>query len=154
MRVQAAVFVAGVAIPVGLGGAIGGVVSVPLVPGRGREGGLDAVGGHHRRPRVVAGPGQPRHPALELQAGEHHQVGLGQGPGIGGPRGEDVGVAVGAHQGGDLDVFAAHLLDHVGEDAEAGKHLDPLRGGRVGGQGEQRRGAGEQGGRPGQGPGR
>ena len=47
---------------------------------------------------IAAGVEQARHPALELQAVEHHQVCLGQGPGVGRARGVDVGVAVGADQ--------------------------------------------------------
>ncbi len=94
---------------------------------------VDAVSGDDQRAGVVARVDQPLHPAFELQAVEHHQVGLGQGAGVGGAGRVNVGVAVGADQRGDLDVLAADVVEHVGENAEAGDHLHAL-GGEGGGQ--------------------
>ncbi|MNM93727.1 hypothetical protein D3C81_1061090 [compost metagenome] len=67
-------------------------------------------------------------PWLETQAILDDQFGLQKGFGIVWRRLVSVSVSVRSNHVGDLDMFAADLMDHVGEDAEAGDHGQFFRG--------------------------
>ena len=90
--------------------------------------GVDAICRGDHRALIVAGVDQSLHPAFEQQAVEDHQIGLGQRPGIAWARRVDVCIAVRADQGSDLDMLTAHVLDHIGQNREAGDHLHTLIG--------------------------
>ena len=86
--------------------------------------GIDACGGDDDGAVVAGGFDQTVDPALETQAVEHDQVGIGEQACIGRRRIEDMDVLAGADQGLDTDALAAHDRDHVAQDAEAGHDID------------------------------
>ena len=87
---------------------------------------LDAIRSDHQRTAIFAGFDQPFHPALELQAVKHHQVGISQRPCIARAGREHVSIAVRTHQRADFHLLAPYVSRHISQDAKAGHHLQTL----------------------------
>ena len=86
---------------------------------------LDALGGGDERGLAAGGLHQPLDPALEAQAVDHHDLGVGELPGVGRRRRIDVRVGVRPDQQRHLDAVAADVFHHVAEDREGRDHLEP-----------------------------
>ena len=97
---------------------------------------VGTLSGHHVGAFVVGRFQQACHPALKAQPVGKQHLRFGDGFGLGGCGLVHVCVGVGAHQHIHLHAVAAHLANHVAQDAEAGHGLHGR--GCVGGQGAQR----------------
>ena len=112
-----------------------------FVNGLGFEGWLERLvkASGTKAPIVVATKGiKPLEPALEAQPIDEHELGIGNPLGIAGRGRVDVGIAVGADQGCDLDAVAADVLHEVAQDREAGNDVEPILSAR--GSGDKERG--------------
>ncbi len=81
-------------------------------------------GGGHHGALVLGRFQQAGDEAFEAEAVDDHEVGLGDGLGVGRRRLVDVGVAVGTDERVHGDAVAADLGGHVAEHGKAGDHVE------------------------------
>ena len=75
-----------------------------------------------------AGVDQALQEALEMQAVDQHDIGLGHGDRVGRARLVDMGVAVRADDASsDVDAVAADIFGEIADDREAGDHFRAAR---------------------------
>ena len=79
---------------------------------------FDPLCRHHAQAGEVGGVDQPVEPAFELEPVDDEHFCLTHGPGVGGGRLIDVGIAVGAYERRDSHVLAPDALHHVAKDRE------------------------------------
>ena len=87
----------------------------------------DALGRDHGRSLVARGCDQPIHPTFQTESVDEDDVGTLERTGIVGCRLIGVRIAVGADQRTNLDLVAADVANHVGENREARHHLERSR---------------------------
>ena len=118
--------------------AVAMCVTSMVMSGLDRRGaGLEAVAAGQHRPAVAGRADQPGHPALEAQAVDDDQIGLGQTAHIRRRGLEDMRVGIRPDQRRDLGHRTGDLRGQIGQDGEARHH--PQR--PVGGGGRPKRSA-------------